>query len=115
MDISLGWRTVDFELEGEKITAEIRPLLVDELLVITPYLSAGPKGKKISAEESIKCQKDATPIFKSAVRNIQGITVDGGPIPPEMLGIQTKLSELATAIFVKLMSISTLTEKDVKN
>jgi len=136
------WEDFETTLQGHKIDMELRKLERGAMVAVLPAIqratekmdlsSPGKKKpskkkdvKEVSAKEIIEymdvvldnsdIQDVGAEIFKSHVRNIKGISIDGQPVTPEQLGTESCLVNLAVDIINQLVAISQITKAEVKN
>ncbi len=121
MDVKLGFREVEFELEGAKVTAEIKSLSRKAMIILTPLISSTfdeekKKDQSFLLASTFEMQEAAVEVFPDHVRNIKGITVNNGEeVTVDHLCDESVFATLVVEIILKLFSISSLTREDEKN
>jgi len=122
------WEDFETKLQGETITMQISKLSRDAMISIMPCLKqAGAKQADLEsaenkatiyyelAETSLEMQKIAASVLPGHVRDIKGLNIDGEPATPEAICSAAWAVNLVVMILNKLVSISQLSETDVKN
>jgi len=124
----ITWEDFETTLQGETITMQISKLSRDAMITIMPCLKqAGSKQADLEASEdkatiyyelaetSLEMQKIAAIVLPAHVKDIKGLNIDGEPATPEAICSAAWAVNLVVTILNKLVSISQLTEVDVKN
>jgi len=122
------WEDFETTLQGETITMQVSKLSRDAMISIMPCLKqAGSKQADLEnaedkaviyyelAETSLEMQKIAASVLPDHVKDIRGLNVDGIQATPDMICQAAWAVNLVVTILNKLVSISQLSETDVKN
>ena len=122
------WEDFETTLQGEPITMQVSKLSRDAMISIMPCLKqAGAKQADLEkaddkaiiyyelAETSLEMQKIAASVLPAHVKDIKGLNIDGEPATPEKICEEAWAVNLVVVILNRLVSISQLTEADVKN
>jgi len=124
MDVLIGWKGVEYEFGGNKVSVEIRQLKVPDMVALLPCMMDSPPIKKKpspddlrrAAEYSLKIQEVASGFLSDSVRNITGLTINGKPIKSAtVLCEEVIFSNLVVEIVGDLIKISTLTKEKTVN
>lgn len=133
MDFLFDWKPFETVFmhgdKKERVSMELMPLDREGMLLILPCLSKmdgidikGKKKEDIEPEVfeklmtlQLETQKHALTIFPNHVRNIKGITINGGEPSSEMLSSQSVFSALVFMILSQLATMSSLGDGDEKN
>ncbi|HOO46115.1 MAG TPA: hypothetical protein PLM29_07800 [Deltaproteobacteria bacterium] len=116
MDILIGWQPYETEFKGARVTMELLPLKVDGYRFLMPYMKQFDETQKDEAAiNSLEMQSGAISIFENNVKNITGLTVNGGPVTPELLSKEVKLSHLAADILGELVTRTIIEDEQIKN
>jgi uncharacterized protein YkuJ len=106
VDIRTGWRREEFEVNGELVDMEMRPLkkgAVFELMAVR-------QGAAESDVDAVYIK-----IFDEHVRDIRNLTIDGEAVTNEDIVNEALLMPLCTAMMTRLDSMSVLSKADEKN
>lgn len=118
LELTIDWKRVEVEFMEEKITAEVRPLSNAHMLVISPHLNFDMKKKLSDSEASqkvLELQKAAAPILADVVRDIKGISINGKPVDPILLGTESALCALASQLISQAVIATQLDRASEKN
>lgn len=139
INLVIDWKQIEIEFMDESITAEIRPLNPEHMLLLLPYLKeqnaeiidliGKRKQNTIDKEEeqrlsdlmlensknNLQLQKAAAPIYPAVIRNIQGIQLNGMDINPSILGTEAGLCLLATSLLTQVFIHTNLSKESEKN
>lgn len=137
--LTIDWKKIELEFMGETVTAEVRPLNPDHMLLLSPFVrkmhtldveraNLTKKAKRDIAEEkqlsdlmiditrnNLDMQKAATPIYADIIRNIKGIQVNGSDLKPSYLGGEAALCSLATNLLTEALIHTNLDKESEKN
>jgi len=114
MDILIGWQPYETTFKGQAVTMELLPLTVPLFRLVLPYMK-NIEDKDAAAQNALEMLEKCLPIFQGHVRGIQGVTVNGQPITPEIIHGEAKLVHLAQDIVNEVFLRSMLREDEGKN
>lgn len=106
VDIFIDWQRHEFDLEGEKISMELKPLTTGGVFQLMKIDLTSPDEKQIEILRSI---------FNDSVRNIENLTISGKPAAIEDLVNVSQLMALCSQVMIKLTEISNLSKGEEKN
>lgn len=110
------WKKVEFNLYGEKIKAEVKPLTCDQMIAISPYFKFSGSQTEKSAEELLfGLQKAALPFVGEFIRNVENIMVNDKPLQIEQLATEAFLAPLLTALVSKAFGCALVDKESEKN
>lgn len=129
INLTIGWQKVEVDFMGETVTAEVRPLTSEHMLLLTPHMDFDrpPKSpEKMSAKEKAAAEKEASkrmfelqraaaPFFPEIVRNIKGLKVNNADLDPAILGDESALTVLAAQIITKAFVATQIDKESKKN
>lgn len=116
INLIIDWKPVEFTFMGEKITAEVRPLTRDQMLMVVPFLGGESEAGSVdSGIHSLKLQKAAAPVIPEVVRNIKGVQVNGKDVPLDMIGVEAALCNLAVNLISHAIMASSVDRDSEKN
>jgi len=106
VDIFIDWQRHEFDLEGEKISMELKPLTTSGIFQLMKINLESPDEKQIEVLQKI---------FNESARNIENLTISGKPATIDDLVNISQLMGLSSNVMVKLTEISNLSKGDEKN
>ncbi len=116
MDILIGWQSKTYEFVGEEISVELRPLKVDAMLGLIPFIKDTEEESVSLIADSLELQKQSKLIFPEHVRTLKGLTINGEDVKDiSVLCDEMIFSTLVVQILGDLIRMSTLTEGEEEN
>ena len=115
MNYVMDWRPWETVFNGDKVTMEIRPLTVGEMILLTPHMKEGNSDIVVQMEDNLKLSIVAGSILPKAVRDLKGFTIDGQPPQLETVCDNVKFVGLVISLLLELAKISTITVEESKN
>ena len=111
------WQKVTITIYGDDnpITAEIKPMTVDQLIEITPYFKFTPNKTNDAETFLFKLQKAVAPFIQNFVRNIDGIMINDKPVEAKQLGTETYLAPLTVELIKRSFNVALIDKESEKN
>ncbi len=110
INLTSEWQKLGCEVRGEKIEFEARPLTKDEYLTLLPYMR-----EDMTADDTAKIIDIAAEIIPVAVRNFEGLSIDGQSADPETLCTLGSAIIILPQIIRVLIEHSSIGQADEKN
>ena len=80
MDIILDWEKKEFEFRGKNLTAMLKSLKTEDMLLLTPYMPKDSKDSLTLTMSSLEIQKLSKELFPKYVKDLTGFIQKGKEI-----------------------------------
>jgi len=125
-DLIIKFEPYELEIEGQKITMELKPLLREHMILLASMFEdiaetkedakSNQKKKLIKQySKNLEYQKFADPIFKDHVKNVQGLCINGAEPTYKDFADIPALCNITIAILTELVIRSSIKFNDIKN
>ncbi len=106
VDFKTDWERHEFDLNGETVAMELKPLGVRAFLALMRVDTESPNEDQIDVMQFI---------FENYTRSYENLTVNGEPMTAEQLVNLAPLIGFCGKVMERLTSISELAKEDEKN